>query len=196
MGYESGLSIEESFFDCKSCLPEAWSFANCGLSTVAQISKMPLKIVLFEPDNPQNFGRIIRLCACMGASLHVIEPAGFPLDDARIRRGSLDYIDHLTLRKYTSWRDFLSRKGSGRVVLLSTKASQSLYDMAFDPEDWLLFGRETSGVPEEIHQQSDLRVRVPMQEGLRSLNISLAASMVLSEAVRQMVMAGKMTNLS
>lgn len=157
---------------------------------------MPLKIVLFEPDNPQNFGRIIRLCACMGAELHVIEPAGFPLDDARIRRGSLDYIDHLTLTKYTSWKDFLGRKQGGRVMLLSTKASESLYKVQFDSEDWLLFGRETSGVPDYIHAESDLRVRVPMQEGLRSLNLSLAASMVLSEATRQMVAAGKITNLS
>lgn len=157
---------------------------------------MTLKIVLYEPDNPQNFGRIIRLCACMGANLHVIEPAGFPLDDARIRRGSLDYIDHLSLVKYTSWNDFLTRRKIGRIVLLSTKASQSLYEMKFQPEDWLLFGRETAGVPDEIHQQSDLRVRIPMQPGLRSLNLSLATSMVLSEATRQMLAAAIPLNLA
>lgn len=157
---------------------------------------MTLKIVLYEPDNPQNFGRIIRLCACMGANLHVIEPAGFPLDDARIRRGSLDYIDHLNLTKYTSWQDFLAKRKAGRIVLFSTKASQSLYEMKFQPEDWLLFGRETAGVPEEIHNQSDLRVRVPMQPGLRSLNLSLAASMVLSEATRQMLVGGAKINLA
>ncbi|MFO1243427.1 MAG: tRNA (cytidine(34)-2'-O)-methyltransferase [Rickettsiales bacterium] len=149
-----------------------------------------LKIVLFEPDNPQNFGRIIRLCACIGASLHVIEPAGFPLDDARIRRGSLDYIDHLTLVKYTSWKDFLNRKTAGRILLLSTKASESLYKTRFSPDDWLLFGRETSGVPDHVHAESDLRVRIPMQNGLRSLNLSLAASMVLSEATRQILESG------
>lgn len=144
-----------------------------------------MKLVLFEPDNPQNFGRIIRLCVCFGAELHVIQPAGFPLDDKRIRRGSLDYGEQLTMVKHTSWQMFIKTKGHGRLVLATTKGAASLYETRFQKEDWLIFGCESSGVPAEVHQTVDARIRIPMQSAARSLNLSLAAAIVLSEAVRQ-----------
>ena len=111
-----------------------------------------MKLVLFEPDNPENFGRIIRLCVCFGAEMHIIEPAGFPLDDKRIRKGSLDYGEQFTMVKHTSWKAFLATKDTGRLILATTKGAASLYETPFQPDDWLIFGRESSGVPEEVHQ--------------------------------------------
>lgn len=144
-----------------------------------------MKLVLFEPDNPENFGRIIRLCVCFGAEMHIIEPAGFPLDDKRIRKGSLDYGEQFTMVKHTSWKAFLAAKDTGRLILATTKGAASLYETPFQPDDWLIFGRESSGVPEEVHQTVNARIKIPMQSSARSLNLSLATAIVLSEAVRQ-----------
>lgn len=145
----------------------------------------PPRLVLIEPENPENFGRIIRLCAALGAELHVVEPCGFPFDEKRIRRGALDYIEHVRLVRHTSWPAFMTARGNGRLLLATTHASHSLYRTEFAEGDWILLGRESAGAPEDVHRAADLRFRIPMQPGLRSLNLSLAAAMVLGEAVRQ-----------
>jgi len=145
-------------------------------------------VALFEPDIPQNTGSLIRLCACMGAPLHIIEPCGFPFDDKRMRRVAMDYYDLAAIVRHSSWRaflDFNQSLQSARLILLSTHASDCYTDFAFRPDDILLFGRESMGVPEYVHEKADARIRIPMQQGARSLNLALSASMVLGEALRQ-----------
>lgn len=146
-----------------------------------------MNIVLFEPDIPQNTGSIIRLAACMGTALHIIEPCGFPFDDKRLRRVALDYYDLAEIIRHTSWEKFLVYKEAtgGRLLLLSTKASQSYTGFTFAENDLLLFGRESSGVPGYVQDAADARLKIPMQNGARSLNVALAAGMVLGEALRQ-----------
>ena len=144
-------------------------------------------VALFEPDIAQNTGSIIRLCACMGASLHIIEPCGFPLDDKRMRRVAMDYYDLAVPVRHASWRQFLDfrQRAGGRIILLSSKASQPYTGFAFRTGDILLLGRESAGVPDDVHAAADARVCIPMQGGARSLNVALSASMVLGEAMRQ-----------
>lgn len=142
-------------------------------------------ISLFEPDIPQNTGSIIRLTACMGAKLHIIEPCGFPFDDKRLRRVTLDYYDLAEITRHRSWEKFLEWRQKRRIVLLSTRAEISYTQFSFAKDDILLFGRESSGVPQEVHDAADARIKIPMQNGARSLNVALAASMVLGEALRQ-----------
>lgn len=144
-----------------------------------------MNIALFEPDIPQNTGSIIRLAACMGAKLHVIEPCGFPFDDKKLRRVALDYYDLAAIVRHVSWQAFLDFKKERRLVLLSTRAAMTYTQFVFARGDILLFGRESAGVPEEVHEAADARVKIPMQNGARSLNVALAASMVLGEALRQ-----------
>lgn len=147
-----------------------------------------MMISLFEPDIPQNVGSIIRLCACMGVSLSIIEPCGFPFDDKRIRRVALDYYDHANLTRYASWQRFLEFCGTSkntRVLLLSTHASTPYTQFAFMPGDILLLGRESMGAPDYVKERADVRLKIPMRAGTRSLNVALAASMVLGEALRQ-----------
>ncbi len=145
-------------------------------------------IGLFEPDIPQNTGSIIRLCACMGVGLHIIEPCGFPFDDKRMRRAAMDYYDAANITKHMSWQRFLEFKQSqpqARVVLLSAHASEPYTEFSFRPDDILLFGRESAGVPAHVRDAADAYINVPMQPGLRSLNVALAAAMVLGEGLRQ-----------
>jgi len=147
-----------------------------------------MKIVLFEPDIPQNTGSMVRLSACMGIPLHIIEPCGFPLEDKRLRRVALDYYDLAAIIRHRSWQAFMEcdhiRNGA-RLVLLTTHATQYHTDFHFQPDDILLFGRESSGVPDYVREAAAASVKIPMQAGARSLNLVQAASMVVGEALRQ-----------
>ena len=143
-----------------------------------------MPIALFEPDIPQNTGTILRLAACLGVAVDLIEPAGFVLSDARFRRAGMDYLDTVTLVRHASF-DAFQQTRQGRLILLTTRAAAVHHDMRYRPDDTLMVGRETSGVPQAVHDAADLAVRVPMRLGLRSLNVALAAAMVLGEAVRQ-----------
>jgi len=144
-----------------------------------------MRLALFEPDIPQNLGAFIRLSACLAVPLHVIEPCGFPVDDKRIRRASMDYYDLARLVRHASWAAFRRDRPPGRLVLLTTRGAETFPGVAFRPDDTLLLGRESAGVPDEVHAAADLRLRIPLQAGARSLNVALAAAMVLSEALRQ-----------
>ncbi|MDP1751361.1 MAG: tRNA (cytidine(34)-2'-O)-methyltransferase [Reyranella sp.] len=148
-----------------------------------------MRLALFEPDIPQNLGAFIRLAACLGVPLDIIEPCGFPVDDRRIRRAAMDYYDLATITRHASWAAFrqahLVGQSSGRLVLLSTAGAAPLPEVTFRADDILLLGRESAGVPADVHDAADLRVRIPLQSGARSLNVALAAAMVLSEALRQ-----------
>lgn len=141
-----------------------------------------LRLALYEPDIPQNVGAMMRLCACLGVGMDIIEPCGFIWDEAKIRRAGMDYIEHLKLARHPSWADF---SPAGRLVLLTTKAAQPYTDFRFEASDVLLVGRESAGVPEQVHARADARVLIPMQPGCRSLNVATAAAMVLGEALRQ-----------
>ncbi|MGO1118746.1 tRNA (cytidine(34)-2'-O)-methyltransferase [Rhodovibrionaceae bacterium A322] len=143
-----------------------------------------MRLALYEPDIPQNCGTLIRLAACLGVGLDIIEPCGFVLDDKRLRRAGMDYLDAADLQRHISWRAYREAP-KGRLVLLTTKATTAYTDFAFQPQDTLLLGRESAGVPDDVHEQVDARVIVPLQPGLRSLNIAVAAAMVLGEALRQ-----------
>jgi tRNA (cytidine/uridine-2'-O-)-methyltransferase len=144
-----------------------------------------MQLALFEPDIPQNLGAFIRLSACLDVTLHIIEPCGFPVDDKRMRRASMDYYDLATLVRYASWAAFQQDRPVGRLVLLTTAGAIPLPEARFEASDILLLGRESAGVPAEVHEEAGLRVRVPLKKGARSLNVALAGAMVLSEALRQ-----------
>jgi tRNA (cytidine/uridine-2'-O-)-methyltransferase len=147
-----------------------------------------MRIALYEPDIAQNTGTILRMCACLGAEAHIIEPCGFPSSDRAFRRAGMDYLDHVALTRHDSWAAFERwRYGVGlRLVLFTTQAEQSYFDHAFAPTDLLLFGRESAGVPSAVHAAADMRVTIPMRPGLRSLNIAIAAAMAAGEVTRQM----------
>ena len=149
---------------------------------------MQMRIALYQPDIPQNTGNIFRLAACLGISVDVIEPAGFFFEDKRLQRSLMDYIDHLDYKKHVDWEAFYqwSKTNNHKLILLTTKSQKKYYDFKFNNSDILLFGRESAGVPEKIHQCVNERLLIPMQKGLRSLNVSSAASMVLGEALRQL----------
>jgi tRNA (cytidine/uridine-2'-O-)-methyltransferase len=144
-----------------------------------------MRIALYQPDIPQNLGAFIRLSAGLAVPLDIIEPCGFPVDDRRIRRAAMDYYDLARIARHASWEAFCRDRGPGRLVLLTTRGARTFPDVAFEADDILLLGRESAGVPDEVHDAADLRLRVPLQKGARSLNVALAASMVLSEALRQ-----------
>lgn len=148
---------------------------------------MPLRIALFEPDIPQNTGTVLRLCACLGIEAHLIEPAGFPVSDRAFRRAGMDYLDAVALTRHKSWRDFDAwrRRQHHRLVLFTTAATVSYLDYRFTADDILLFGRESAGVPQEVHASVDARLSIPMRPGLRSLNVAVAAAMAAGEALRQ-----------
>jgi tRNA (cytidine/uridine-2'-O-)-methyltransferase len=144
-----------------------------------------VSLALFEPDIPQNTGAILRLAACMGVTLHVIEPCGFVLDDRRMRRAGMDYVDLAALVRHDSWRAFMSARPFGRLLLLTTAAENTYSGHAYRQGDCLLFGRESAGVPTQVHEAADFRLSIPMRAGLRSINVANAAAMVLGEALRQ-----------
>jgi tRNA (cytidine/uridine-2'-O-)-methyltransferase len=148
-----------------------------------------MRIVLFEPDIPQNTGSILRLAACLGVGVDIIEPCGFVLDDRRLRRAAMDYLEHVVLDRHSSWVAYLERRresrDAGRLILLTIQGDTPYLDFEFRPGDSLLFGRESGGVPAEVHAAADARLVIPIRPGLRSLNVALAAAMVMGEALRQ-----------
>jgi tRNA (cytidine/uridine-2'-O-)-methyltransferase len=147
-----------------------------------------MRLALYQPDIPQNAGSLMRLCACLGVAMDIIEPCGFLLSDRNFRRAGLDYRAGVDLTRHESWEAFQSAfrgKLSGRVVLLSTKAAQPYTGFAFAPGDTILVGRESAGVPDAVHRAADVRLLIPMKAGMRSLNVAQAAAMVLGEALRQ-----------
>jgi len=143
-----------------------------------------MRLALYEPDIPQNTGALLRLAACLGLQVDLIEPAGFVLSDKRLQRAGMDYVDLVPLTRHASWDAFqVARKG--RLILLTTRGEMPYTDFSFEPDDILLLGRESAGVPDAVHASTHARLRVPMVPDARSLNVALAASMVLSEALRQ-----------
>ena len=127
----------------------------------------------------------MRLCACLGVGLDVIEPCGFPLGDRAVRRAAMDYAAQVEMRRHDSWTSYLAARAGGRLLLLTTHGAARYTDVAYQPDDTLLLGRESAGAPEEVHAQADARLVVPMASGARSLNVVVAAAMVLGEALRQ-----------
>ena len=143
------------------------------------------KIALFEPDIPQNTAAIIRTCACLGAKLEIIEPCGFLLNDKRFKRVVMDYMNEKDIKFYKSYEDFFKSKKSQRIILMTTKASISYTKFKFDKNDTILFGRESAGVPEVIHKLIKNRLKIPMKNNKRSLNISSSVAIILAESLRQ-----------
>lgn len=143
-----------------------------------------MRIALYQPDIPQNAGSLLRLGACLGLAVDIIEPCGFLLDDRKLKRAGMDYIDLAEMIRHSSWSAFQASR-QGRLVLLSTKAEASHLDFAFRPDDILLLGRESCGVPDDVHDAADVRIRIPMKAGTRSLNLAMAAALVVGEALRQ-----------
>lgn len=147
-----------------------------------------MRIALYQPDIPQNAGAILRTAACLGIGVDFIGPAGFDVTDRALRRAGLDYLDHVEIVRHESFAAFQawrSAAGEPRLVLATTKAEQSYQDFRFAPSDILLMGRESAGVPAAVHAAADARIRVPIRPGLRSLNVAIAAAMILGEAGRQ-----------
>jgi tRNA (cytidine/uridine-2'-O-)-methyltransferase len=146
-----------------------------------------MRIALYQPDIPQNTGTILRLCACLGVEAHIIEPAGFATSDRAFRRAGMDYLDQVALVRHAAWAAFEAwrRAEHLRLVLFTTKGAISYLDHRFSPDEILLFGRESSGVPEEVQAVADARLVIPVRPGLRSLNIAMAAAMAAGEALRQ-----------
>ena len=143
------------------------------------------KIALFEPDIPQNTAAIIRTCACLGANLEIIEPCGFLLSDKRFKRVVMDYIDEKNIKFHKSFNEFLKFKENQRIVLMTTKASISYTKFKFEENDTILFGRESAGVPERVHKLIKNRLRIPMKNNKRSLNLATAVAIVLAESLKQ-----------
>jgi tRNA (cytidine/uridine-2'-O-)-methyltransferase len=146
-----------------------------------------MRIALYEPDIPQNTGTILRLAACLGLEAHLIEPAGFPTSDRAFRRAGMDYLDQVQLVRHASWDAFEAWRQAQdlRLVLLTTRAATSYLDHAFAPRDILMLGRESAGVPDAVHAAAEVRLKVPMRPGLRSLNVAMTCAMVVGEALRQ-----------
>ena len=143
------------------------------------------KIALYEPDIPQNTAAIIRTCACLGAKLEIIEPCGFLLTDKRFKRVVMDYMDFEQIEFYQSSEKFFEAKKNQRIVLMTTKGSISYTNFKFNSEDTILFGRESAGVPESVHKLIKNRLKIPMNENARSLNIASSVAIVLAESLRQ-----------
>jgi tRNA (cytidine/uridine-2'-O-)-methyltransferase len=146
-----------------------------------------MRLALYQPDIPQNAGTLLRLGACLGVAVDIIAPAAFDLSDRALRRAGLDYLAHVEMERHASFAAFETarRARGGRLVLLTTRAEMAYTAFAFGAGDTLLVGRESAGVPEAVHRVADARLRIPMRAGLRSLNVAVAAAMVLGEALRQ-----------
>jgi len=143
------------------------------------------KIALFEPDIPQNTAAIIRTCACLGAKLEIIEPCGFLINDKRLKRVVMDYMNDKEIKFYQSSKDFFNAKKNQRIVLMTTKASISYTEFKFDKNDTILFGRESAGVPENVHKLVNDRLKIPMKNDKRSLNIASSVAIILAESLKQ-----------
>jgi len=165
---------------------EVASTSDISRSLCVQIDTA-MRIALFQPDIPQNAGTILRLCACLGVEAHIIEPAGFPVTDRAFRRAGMDYLDHVSLVRHDSWKAFDAwrREQQARLLVFTTRAPTCYLDQSFRSDDVLLFGRETSGLPDEVHAAADARLLVPMRPGLRSLNVAMTCALALGEALRQ-----------
>ena len=146
-----------------------------------------MQIALFQPDIPQNTGTILRLCACLDVTAHIIEPAGFPVYDRHFRRSGMDYLDQVTLMRHDSWAKFQQWRLEARyrLLLFTTRGAVSYLDCRYGADDILLFGRESAGVPDDVAAAADARLVIPIKPGLRSLNIAMATAMALGEALRQ-----------
>ena len=144
-----------------------------------------IKIALFEPDIPQNTAAIIRTCACLGVKLEIIEPGGFLMTDKRFKRVVMDYLDEEDIKFYQSIDDFFEKKGTKRIVLMTTKASVSYHSFKFKKGDTILFGRESAGVPEKIHKIVKNRLKIPMEKNKRSLNIASSVAIIVAESLKQ-----------
>jgi tRNA (cytidine/uridine-2'-O-)-methyltransferase len=145
-----------------------------------------MRLALYQPDIPQNCGAAIRLCACLGVPLDLIGPFGFVWDEVRVRRVAMDYIDHAALTRHAAWEDFRAAYPQKRLILLTTKAATKYTDIGYQSGDILLLGRESAGVPQEVHEAATLRAAIPMNGQSRSLNVIMAGAIVLGEALRQM----------
>jgi tRNA (cytidine/uridine-2'-O-)-methyltransferase len=146
-----------------------------------------MRLALYQPDIPQNAGTILRLCACFGIEAHIIEPSGFPTTDRAFRRAGMDYLDAVAIVRHRSWPAFADWRArhAYRLVLFTTTATRSYLDYRYQPDDILMFGRESAGVPAEVHDAADARLKIPIRESLRSLNVAVAAAMAVGEALRQ-----------
>ena len=145
------------------------------------------RLAIYQPDIPQNTGTMLRLAACLGVPVEIIEPAAFDVSDRNLRRSGMDYLHHVTITRHISWRAFEAwrQETNRRLVLATTKGATPYADFAYQPDDIILVGRESAGVPDEVHHAADARVVIPMQPGLRSLNVAVTAAMILGEALRQ-----------
>ncbi len=146
-----------------------------------------MRLGLYQPDIAQNTGTILRMAACLDVSVEIIQPAGFDVTDRAFRRAGMDYLDFVSIIRYSSWQTFRAAHigGTGRIVLLTTMADCDYTDFAYSCDDILLLGRESAGVPDHVHGDVDAAVKIPMQTGMRSLNVAITAAMVLGEALRQ-----------
>lgn len=146
-----------------------------------------MKIALYQPDIAGNTGTILRLAACLGVPCAIIEPCGFPFSDKALKRSGMDYADAVQIERFADWQSFASQAQTEgrRIALMSSKGASPLYDTRFAKDDILLFGSESAGVPDAVHTACDLRIRIPMQPGFRSLNVAVSAGIALSEALRQ-----------
>ena len=155
-----------------------------------------MRIALYQPDIPQNCGTILRLAACLEVEAHIIGPAGFPTSDRAFRRAGMDYLDQASIVRHDSWVAFESWRKESRspLVLFTTRGTTSYLDRSYRGDDILMFGRESAGVPEEVHAAADAQLMIPMRPGLRSLNVAVTAAMALGEALRQVREFPKMKN--
>jgi tRNA (cytidine/uridine-2'-O-)-methyltransferase len=147
-----------------------------------------MRVALFEPDIPQNTGNIFRLGACLGIEVDIIEPTGYVFDDKRFKRSSMDYIDHIKYKRHLDWNEFYewSKKNNFRLILLTTKSKKKYTKYQFQYNDILLFGRESAGVPQNVHDIVDEELTIPMKKNLRSINVSSSVAIVVGEACRQL----------
>tara|TARA_Y100000591_G_scaffold117041_1_gene100053 strand:+ start:56 stop:505 length:450 start_codon:yes stop_codon:yes gene_type:complete len=144
-----------------------------------------ISIALYKPDIPQNTASILRLCACLGLKMHIIEPCGFNLNDTRFKRVIMDYINQSSIIRYDNFKELLNKNKKSRVILLSTKAKKSLFKFSFKKYDIILLGRESKGVPQNVHKELKNKLRIPISDKTRSLNVVVAASISTAEALRQ-----------
>ena len=142
-------------------------------------------IALYQPDITQNTAAIIRLCACFGATLEIIEPCGFHFDDKRLKKIAMDYLEKSKIIRYQSYEKFLQEKKNSRIILMTTKAKKNYYNFKFKIKDTILFGRESAGVPKNVHDNSYEKLKIPLKKNMRSLNISITAAITLAEALKQ-----------
>lgn len=152
-----------------------------------KLSNTGPKIALYQPDIPQNTAAIIRTCSCLGVKLEIIEPCGFFLTDPRFKRVVMDYMDISSIKFYKSFEDFETNKSNQRVILATTKAKEIYTDFKYHKDDTLLFGRESSGVPESLHKSIKYKIKIPMLENKRSLNLATSAAIIISESLRQTI---------